>query len=444
MADVLYKKPASPLCGQIQIPGSKSAMHRRILTAALTGRDTVIEGADESADMEATLRGVRLLGMDTEYLAESRQIILSAPSTVPSAMAESHTGVQALDCGESGTTLRLLIPIFAALGRRICFTGSGLLPRRPIGIYEMLLPEHGVAVKTTGGLPFEINGQLQSGTYSLPGNVSSQFISGLLLALPLLKSGSSRIVLTSPLESAGYVELTLRILADSGIVIHNTQNGWTVPGRQHYLAENPRIEGDWSHAAFFLSHAAVSAGGAIDIRGLDNSSIQGDRACAEIYRRFGLHVEETESGITAFNKNAAMPYRGLKAIHLDASQIPDLVPAIAVCAAFAQGQTRIYNAGRLRLKESDRLQGMADAINAVGGKAEAAGDELIITGSETLGGGSCLGLNDHRILMAMSAAGLGSLEPVRVTDAESIRKSYPNFYRDYRGLGGIADVISMG
>lgn len=431
---VIYKK-AKQFGGSVQLPSSKSAAHRAILCAALSGGNCTVSNVDKNADVEATLRAVQALGIGHEYSDAHKSLVLF----------QSGAPLQGavVDCGESGATLRFIIPIFAALGVNATFIGSGRLPERPIGIYQSLLPQHGVSVETAGGLPFKISGKLTGGMFALPGNVSSQFITGLLFALPLQKQ-DSEIKLTSALESASYVDLTLQALADFGIQIHKTETGWQVPGGQCYLSKDTAVEGDWSHAAFFLSHAALADGGAVVLEGLNQDSLQGDKACVDLYRAFGLEIDVVGGKLTAVNRNWEKPFHGLKAIAIDAAQVTDLVPALAMCAAFAQGTTVIYNGERLHLKECDRLLVMAEAINRLGGKAELTADGMRVTGVETLQGGTAAGENDHRILMSLSAAALQSSQPVCVTDAHSVNKSYPEFYNVYRKLGGIADVINMG
>ena len=402
MAEVTYR-PAR-IAGAVRIPPSKSAAHRALLCAALGDMPCTVSPIDSSADMYATLAGIRAMGGRADF----------ADGAVHIVPGEAPDGKVTVDCGESGSTLRFLIPVFAALGIPAEFVGHGRLPERPIGVYAQLLPQHGVRVETAGGLPLKISGRLQSGDFSLPGNISSQFITGLLFALPRLR-GDSTITLTTPLESKGYVDLTLQVLRQFGVQIRETESGWAVPGGQTYRAPSCTVEGDWSQAAFFLSAAAVG-GGPVALSGLSMDSLQGDRACVELWRRFGISI--------------------------DASQIPDMVPALAVTAAFAEGETVIYNAARLHLKESDRLLAMEEALSRLGADIRATEDGLVIHGRPHLAGGRAEGKNDHRIVMALAAAGCDCT--VTVTDAQSIHKSYPGFFRDFEAIGGHADVVDMG
>lgn len=427
MSEVTYQK--SRVSGTVQIPPSKSAAHRALLAASLCPTGCTVSPIDDSADMRATINGVRAMGCTVQASGGS----VSVKRGAQPAFAD-------VDCGESGSTLRFLIPIFAALGISAKFTGHGRLPQRPLDIYTALLPLHGVTVETDGGLPLKISGKLQSGEFTLPGNVSSQFITGLLFALPLL-AGDSVLTLTTSLESKGYIDLTLQVLRRFGIRITQTDTGWLVPGNQTYQSDDYTVEADWSQAAFFLSAAAVG-GGPVSLSGLRADSVQGDKACVPLWQRFGLSITEKNGVLLAENKNADTPFRGLHGIVIDAAQIPDMVPALAVTAAFAKGETVICNAERLRIKESDRLAAMENALRALGADIRSTKDGLIIHGKPHLSGGRAEGVNDHRVVMALAAAGCDCT--VTVTDAESIQKSYPGFFRDFNAIGGKADVIHMG
>ncbi|MCI8553563.1 MAG: 3-phosphoshikimate 1-carboxyvinyltransferase, partial [Clostridiales bacterium] len=254
---------------------------------------------------------------------------------------------------------------------------------------------------------------------------------GLLYALPLCEADSD-LVLTTALESAGYVEMTLSALRRSGITIEPAAGGWHIPGGQSYRAADVTVEGDWSQAAFLL--AAGALGGDITVTGLDSDSPQGDRACVELLRRFGAPVEEINGGYRC----RRAPLHG---IDIDARQIPDLVPVLAATAALAEGTTRITGAARLRIKESDRLHAMAEGLNRLGGQAEELPDGLLIRGVKQLRGGEADGFNDHRVVMSLAVAALRSSASVTIHDAQSISKSWPNFWTDYTQIGGIAHVI---
>lgn len=417
------------LHGEVNIPPSKSDVHRAIICAALSRGISRIAPVALSQDIRATISCVQALG--AECSIENDVLTVNGENI-------GKTDSAILDCGESGSTLRFFIPIAAALGINATFTGKGRLPQRPIGIYLDTLPRFGVTCKTEGGLPLEISGKLRGGRYEIAGNISSQFITGLLLALPLLKE-DSEIVLTTPLESAGYIDMTLSVMERFGVHTQKTDCGWKIAGGQSYKPQNYSTEGDWSQAAFFLCAGAI--GGNVLVKGARAASVQGDKAVAQVLSDFGADITQ-EDNDTRAEKNL------LSAIEIDASQIPDLVPVLAVTAALCSGRTVIKNAGRLRIKESDRLSATANAINKIGGQVKETEDGLIIDGVERFYGSKdgdfVDGCNDHRIVMAMAVAATGSENPITVSDAMSINKSYPDFFRDYNMLGGKANVGSMG
>lgn len=433
MECVSFKK--SPLEGVIQLPPSKSAGHRAVLCAALSGKPCCVSNINDSEDLMATVSAVQALGFLCQYDKKVGSVTFSERKPVDACV---------IDCGESGSTLRFLIPIAAALGVKARFIGRGRLPQRPLGVFQELLPQHGVTCSSEGGLPLDIQGKLTGGLFSLPGNVSSQFITGLLFALPLL-SEDSEIILTSPLESKGYVELTCSVLQEFGIEILARENGYFIPGGQAYQAKSVTVEGDWSQAAFYLTMAALSeTGKPLTLRGLRRDSCQGDRACVEIYKGFGLESSWDDDDLLVWNPRAEEAFGGLTGQVIDASQIPDMVPALAICAAFASGETRIINAQRLRIKESDRLSAMEQAIRSIGGNISQTEDGLCICGVSQCTGGLAKGENDHRVVMALAGAACRCSGEIQVTDPWSINKSYPAFYSDYRKIGGVADVIQLG
>ena len=434
MAEVTYGNEFRG--GRVTLPPSKSVAHRAMLCAALSRGSCALSHMAGSQDIDATARAIEALGGEVR-LEEDRGLCLVEGA----GLGRAQGGV--IHCGESGSTLRFLIPIACALGGRWTFIGEGRLPQRPLDVYRELLPAHGVRYQDPGRefLPLTVEGRLEPGVFTLPGNVSSQFITGLLLALPLL-SGDSEIVLTTPLESEGYVNLTLQAMERFGVTASRTGRGWRVPGGQRYRPQDLAVEGDWSQAAFFLTMAALAPAGAqVELAGLSRDSLQGDKACVELFEGFGLDLRWEGDLLLCGNPRAGEPFRGLRGQVIDAAQIPDMVPALSVCAALSQGETAIVNAQRLRLKESDRLAAMEAALTALGGKVLPREDGLVLKGVETLKGGRALGVNDHRVVMALAGAALGSRGPVTVTDAWSVRKSYPGFFDDFMRLGGIAHVL---
>lgn len=422
MSDVKFS-PFVP-SGTVNIPPSKSDVHRAIICAALAKGISTISPVALSNDIKATIECIKALGAK----AEIKDDVLTVDGTN---MNTNKTAL--LDCGESGSTLRFFIPIAAAGAVNATFIGKGKLPERPIGIFTEALPKAGTVCKTEGGLPLEISGQLKSGVFNIPGNVSSQFITGLLLALPVLE-GDSEIILTSPLESTGYISMTIRTMKLFGVEVETTDKGWRICGGQHYKPCNYVTDGDWSQAAFFMVLGAI--GGKVTVKGVTEDSTQGDKKCAEILSQFGAKVTQGKNEVTVEKAE-------LKAITIDASQIPDLVPVLSVCAAFAEGTTKIINAERLRIKECDRLKATAELINNLGGKVKELSDGLEITGCSSLKGGYVNGYNDHRIVMSAGVCAARCEGDITASFAMSINKSYPDFYTDYNSIGGKADVLDI-
>lgn len=422
MSDVKFS-PFVPN-GTVNVPPSKSDVHRAIICAAMANGVSRISPVALSNDIKATIGCIKALGAD----AVLENNVLTVDSTN---MYKNKTAL--LDCGESGSTLRFFIPIAAVGNINATFVGKGKLPQRPIGIFTEALPKAGTVCKTEGGLPLEIKGQLKSGIFEIPGNVSSQFITGLLLALPILE-GDSEIVLTTPLESVGYIAMTIRTMKQFGVNIQATEKGWHIKGGQSYKTCDYTTDGDWSQAAFFMVLGAVS--GKVTVKGVAKDSTQGDKKCAEILARFGAKVTQLDNEVTVEKGE-------LKAITIDASQIPDLVPVLSVCAAFAEGTTKIINAERLRIKECDRLKATAELLNNLGGKVKELSDGLEITGVSSLKGGNVNGYNDHRIVMSAAVCAARSDEDITATFAMSINKSYPDFYIDYNSIGGKANVLDL-
>ncbi len=428
---------ASSIAGSAFPPSSKSAGHRALICAALAAlqnRDTgascriarlrETESAVLSDDLNATLGALAALGVSSVWDGDA--LVLKA-GVSPDAPAE-------VDCVESGSTLRFFLPIFAALGVSARFSGRGRLPDRPLGVYADCLPSHGAGLQFSpdgGSLPLSLSGRLTGGTYLLPGDVSSQFISGLLLALPLCEEDSD-LRLSTPLESADYVHMTLQALSLAGIEIQPLPDGWRIPGGQRYRPFQTAVEGDWSQAAFLL--AAGALGGEVQIGGLQLDSNQGDRAVLAILRRMGADIQISQEIVHC----RRTPLHG---VEIDATQIPDLVPILAVAAAVAEGETHITGAARLRLKESDRLAATADGLSRLGAQVEERPDGLILRGRTRLRGGRVSGYQDHRIVMSMAVAALMCEEPVEITSAESVQKSWPSFFADYQRIGGDVHVV---
>lgn len=405
--------------GSVVIPASKSQAHRLLICAALGDRETVIECGGTSADIEATARCLAALGAGISR-DEAGRFHVKPVRSVPDGICE-------LRCGESGSTLRFLLPAAGALGARAVFRMEGRLPERPLSPLDEVLTEHGMTIRQDGANLF-CEGSLTTGRYEIGGGVSSQYISGLLMALPRL-DGDSRLEVTGKLESAGYVAMTEAALRLAGIRFDRTGQSSFIPGGQRCsLPETCRVEGDWSNAAFFLCMGALSHEG-VTVYGLDPASPQGDRAVLDILRRFGACVSENGGAV----KVKRAPMRG---IEIDAAPIPDLIPVLSVVAAAAGGETHIINAGRLRLKESDRLKSTARLLRDLGGSVEELESGLIINGGRTLAGGTAETFRDHRIAMSAAVAACICAGSVTVTDSGCVAKSYPRFWDDLGQLHG--------
>lgn len=395
------------LKGTVTPPPSKSQAHRLIIAAALSDGFCKLSNVDLSEDIQATLRCMRTLDAD----ASADGTIIRGADLVN---GHEEPAPEVMDCGESGSTLRFLIPVALALKGGGKFTGHGRLMERPQEPYFALFREKGIFYEQKDGV-LTVEGKLTAGVYTLPGNVSSQFITGLLYALPLLE-GDSRIELTTDLESRGYVDMTLDALKRFGVTAeYDGKRTFHVPGNQYYQHQNLAIEADWSNAAFW--YGAKFLGCPVEIGGLDQASVQGDRAIAGFYEQMG----------------------GAGRLELDVSQCPDLVPPLAAMAALRAGETTaIVNAGRLRIKESDRLATVTEVLNALGAQVEEHEDHLVIHGREKLAGGVTVsGHNDHRIAMMAAIAAIRCEKPVTITGAECVKKSYPKFWEDYEALGGL-------
>ena len=377
------------LKGAVTPPSSKSQTHRAVLALMLAQGEGKLSNLAVSEDIQAT------------------QDCVAALKSGQPAQAD---GLPLLDCGESGSTLRFLIPVALAVRGGGRFTGRGRLMERPQGPYIRLFEEKGILWNQEGTC-LTVAGQLEPGVYALPGNVSSQFITGLLYALPLLP-GDSRIVLTTPLESRGYVDMTLDMLRRFDIKVEEQEDGFLVPGNQTYQARDLTLEADWSGAAFW--YAANFLGAQVDIQGLNPDSVQGDRQIGTLYWKLARPGD----------------------VDIDLSQCPDLAPPLAAMAAVRKGTTRFVHAGRLRMKESDRLETIARTLNALGAKAQVGEDTLSLEGVDHLEGGTVDGCNDHRIAMMAAVAAVACKEPVTILGAECVKKSYPRFWEDYTALGG--------
>ena len=414
-----------PLKGNAKAIASKSDAHRNLICAALASHPTTLYISSLSQDIQATIDCLTMLG--ARIVQEQSNTLIIYP-IMPDAVPKT---VQ-MDCKESGSTLRFLLPLTAYLVPCADFAGGGRLPERPLAPLITALSCHGCFF-SADTLPFTVIGSLNAGTFDMPGNISSQFLSGLLFALPILDH-ASELCLTSPLESSDYVEMTLATLLCFGITVDRTRNGFYIPGKQIYNSpESITIDGDWSNSAFFL--AAGALGESVTYAGLNPKSLQGDRRILSLLSRFGAQIEiGNQDTITASSDS-------LKACKIDVSQIPDLLPILAVVASVSEGTSTFYNAKRLRLKESDRLSSTANMLRALGAEVNELSDGLEITGKGMLTGGEVDSFGDHRIAMAAAIASIRCQGDVVIRNAHATSKSYPAFFNDFNQLGGKANVI---
>lgn len=384
---------------KIDIIQSKSDAHRALICEALAENSCHIQCSADSKDIQATRKCLKAL----------------------------KEGREEMYCGESGSTLRFLLPVMGALGHKASFYPEGRLPQRPLSPLYEELTAHGCRLSPKGSVPLTIEGQLEPGIFNIPGNVSSQYISGLLFALPLLED-DSRIVISGKLESRAYVDMTIKALRDFGVKIEEDAEGFIIPGGQKYRApKGYRVEGDWSNGCFFLAAGALLDEG-ICVSGLNLDSLQGDKEILSLLKEFGAEVEADEEEIRVCRGE-------LKGIEIDASQIPDMVPILAVLACAAEGTTTIKNAGRLRIKECDRLAAVTKELNALGGEIEELPEGLIIHGRKRLVGGQADSWNDHRIAMMAAVASLICEDKVIIDGAEAVNKSYPDFFQVMKDAG---------
>ncbi len=397
------------LAGAVTPPPSKSMAHRLLLAAALADGVSTVKNVALSQDIEATLRCMAALGASWERTDKSTLRV-----TGIGGKGKTFPELPRFDCGESGSTLRFLIPIALAVAGGGVFTGRGRLMERPQKPYFDLFDEKGISYEQTAGV-LTVRGTLTPGEYRLAGNVSSQFFTGLLFALPLLGGGST-LVSTTRLESRDYVAMTRDALARAGVRIDGDAERFAVPPSV-YRSFDAAVEADWSQAGFW--YAARFLGNGVEVCGLNENSAQGDRVVKDLLERFKAAGEQS----------------------VDVSDCPDLLPPLAVMAARREGTTHFVNAARLRMKESDRLTTTAALLRALGVPAEETADSLTVRGMPSFSGGTVDGANDHRIVMAAAAAATAAAAPVTVAGAEAVRKSYPSFWEEYKRLGGSFDVL---
>ena len=420
----MEKRVHGTLRGEVTLPPSKSQAHRLLICAALGTEPCTIVCSSVNDDIMATMRCLNALGARITF---SSGVFDVQPVNV--------TKGGMLDCGESGSTLRFLMSVAAVLGADATFTGAGKLPQRPMEALTEVLAAHGVSFErhSADELPVTCSGTLQGGNFTLPGTISSQYLTGLLFALPLA-AVDSEIEVTGGLTSASYIDMTIDALRTAGIYVERRNNIFTIKGNQQYrMPERVVVEGDWSSAAFWVV-AGVIGKQPLTICGMNNKSLQGDSAIIDHLRSMGAFIE------TADDKVVAMPSH-LFGAELDCMDTPDLVPILSVAAAVAQGTTTFTNVGRLRFKESDRLAAMKSVLESFGIISSVGEDTFTVYGGKPVALTPVESFGDHRI--AMSAAVLSTVAEgvTTIIGAECVAKSYPSFFEDFAALGGVVEKV---
>ena len=409
----------STASGTIRAIASKSSAHRLLICAAFADRDSTIRCEQINEDIIATAECLCALGAKIV-----RRNVFYDVTPIKNINKNAI-----LPCNESGSTLRFLVPICAALKGNFTFDMRGRLPSRPLSPLQEVLEAHGAYITRPTKDTLSVSGELIGTEFEIAGNVSSQFITGLLFALSILKR-SSTLKITTKIESEPYIDITLSALSNFGINIERKESSYIIPDSPKFIAPDVlTVEGDWSNAAFPLSLGVIGKA-PISVSGLLPNSKQGDKRIVDLLRSFGGKVEENSDTYTAYPSK-------LHGIEIDASDIPDLVPILATVASVAKGTTLIRGAARLRLKESDRLMSVSTVLNTLGASVSETDDGLIINGKDTLLGGCVDAFGDHRIAMSVAVAASVCKNDVTLHGAEAVNKSYPDFWQDLKALGVI-------
>ena len=418
--------------GEIKIPPSKSLAHRAVICAGLSEGISHINNIEFSHDITATINGMKSLGAEIK----ENDDISTNDSIIVEGTKDFKIMKNEINCLESGSTLRFLIPIFSLCGQEITFKGEGKLIERPLDVYYKIFDEQNIDYSNNNGkLPLYIKGKIKAGVFKIKGNISSQFISGLMFALPLLKNDSV-IHITTDLESRGYIDLTIDILKTFNIEIKNKKyKEFFIRGNQTYKSADYTIRSDYSQAAFWI--AAGILGREIKSIGLDENSLQGDKAILNIVKNMGGNITVCKNSVTSSKSKT-------KGITIDAGQFPDIVPILTVLASVSKGTTRIINASRLRIKESDRLKAVSTELNKLGADIVELTNGLLINGKDRLNGGEVHSWGDHRIAMALAVASIKCKNTVIIQNSDVVMKSYPRFWDDFKHLGGNIIERTMG
>ena len=410
------------LHGTITPPPSKSQAHRLLICAALGTEPCSIVCSSVNDDIMATMRCLNALGAKITFASGTFDV-------QPVSVAKGGT----LDCGESGSTLRFLMSVSAVLGADATFTGTGKLPQRPMGALTALLASHGMSFEchSADELPVTCRGSLRGGKFTIPGNISSQYLTGLLFALPLAAE-DSEIEVTGGLTSASYIDMTIDALRIAGISVSRDGDRFRIKGKQHYrMPQRVVVEGDWSSAAFWVV-AGVIGKQPVTICGMNNASLQGDSAIIDHLRKMGAFITVDDDTVVA------MPSQ-LFGTELDCMDTPDLVPVLSVAAAVAQGTTTFTNVGRLRFKESDRLAAMKSVLASFGIASSIGEDTFEVHGGSPVAVAPIDSFGDHRIAMSAAVMSLVAQGVTAIIGSGCVAKSYPSFFEDFTALGGVVE-----
>ena len=408
----------STLQGTLRVPSSKSVSHRALICAALSEGESKVSGIDDSRDLRATREAMEALGAGFTDLGDGIWVVSGV---------NKHTKNALIDCGESGSTLRFMIPIAALLADRAEFVGEGRLPTRPIQTILDVFDQANTTYTYPGKLPLVTQQFHLPTAFELDGSISSQFFTGFLLAAPIA-DGDLSLDIQGKLESEPYVELTQEVMSAFGVGVKRTDTGYFVPAGQSYKSVDFHVEGDFSQAAFWIV-AGLIGSQSICLRGLKKDSTQGDRAILSLTKKMGGNWEWKGDDLWVHPSTT-------HGITIDVRDIPDLVPILSVLAAVSEGETRIVNAARLRIKESDRIKSTTNVLTELGAMIQEEKEGLLIQGGKGFTGGLVDAWNDHRIAMAVAIASTRASSEIELTGSEAVKKSYPHFWDEFQRIGG--------